>query len=319
MTEPVEVRDSAQSKPVHPTPDNTTISPTSGPARKYLTLGPLKKLDLPHHPSYDNVSSDHHVTLAQFLDDILNEVQGINFDEGFEKRGTWSPDNGHVMMPPLNATGNSDMVTVPVSVEKRIKDLNQASWMARTSTHSNAHVRFSELGDLLAKDHSRNEAAYTPSVFDAVELLRWDPEEALRALPIDYASFGDVKIMQERSRMETKGSSQLYRFPSDTGSGATPDANQKQRQGKKLTEGTYVSLERLIGASKTRVDGDAAQQAESPDNDHHRWDMMTLSTAGGMTKKAPKGIQQKETLEAIAMDVEYVLSYIADQRRKSRT
>jgi len=46
---------------------------------------------------------------------------------------------------------------------------------------------------------------------------------------------------------------------------------------------------------------------------------MTLSTAGGMTKKAPKGIQQKETLEAIAMDVEYVLSYIADQRRKSRT
>jgi len=95
-------------------------------------------------------------------------------------------------------------------------------------------------------------------------------------LPIDYASFGDVKIMQERSRMETKGSSQLYRFPSDTGSGATPDANQKQRQGKKLTEGTYVSLERLIGASKTRVDGDAAQQAESPDNDHHRWDMVSF-------------------------------------------
>ncbi|KAI4618577.1 hypothetical protein J4E80_005179 [Alternaria sp. BMP 0032] len=291
MTDPVEVRDSAQSKPMQPQND----------------LG------------------------QEFLDDILNEVTGINFDEGFEKRGTWSPDNGHVMMPPLNATGSSDMVTVPVSVEKRIKDLNQASWMARTSTHSNAHVRFSELGDLLAKDHSRNEAAYTPSVFDAVELLRWDPEEALRAslsdlassftvqLPIDYASFGDVKIMQERSRMETKGSSQLYRFPSDTGSGATPDANQKQRQGKKLTEGTYVSLERLIGASKTRVDGDAAQQAESPDNDHHRWDMMTLSTAGGMTKKAPKGIQQKETLEAIAMDVEYVLSYIADQRRKSRT
>lgn len=82
-------------------------------------------------------------------------------------------------------------------------------------------------------------------------------------LPIDYASFGDVKIMQERSRMETKGSSQLYRFPSDTGSGATPDANQKQRQGKKLTEGTYVSLERLIGA-------------DSANNDRHRWDMVGL-------------------------------------------
>ena len=209
MTEPVEVRDSAQSKPVQPpnnlgqevdtdpTPGNTTTSPTSGPARKYLTLKPLKKLDLPHHPSHDNASSDHHVTLAQFLDDILNEVQGINFDEGFEKRGTWSPDNGHVMMPPLNATGNSDMVTVPVSVEKRIKDLNQASWMARTSTHSNAHVRFSELGDLLAKDHSRNEAAYTPSVFDAVELLRWDPEEALRAVS-HHEGIHSVEMFSER-------------------------------------------------------------------------------------------------------------------------
>ena len=209
MTEPVEVRDSAQSKPMqsqndlgeevgtHPTPGNTTISPTSGPARKYLTLGPLKKLDLPHHPSYDNASSDHHVTLAQFLDNILNEVQRINFDEGFEKRGTWSPDNGHVMMPPLNATGSSDMVPVPVSVEKRIKDLNQASWMARTSIHSNAHVKFSELGDLLAKDHSRNEAAYTPSVFDAVELLRWDPEEASRAVN-HHKEVHSVEMFSER-------------------------------------------------------------------------------------------------------------------------
>ena len=209
MTEPVEVRDSAQSKPMqsqndlgeevgtHPTPGNTTISPTSGPARKYLTLGPLKKLDLPHHPSYDNASSDHHVTLAQFLDNILNEVQRINFDEGFEKRGTWSPDNGHVMMPPLNATGSSDMVPVPVSVEKRIKCLNQASWMARTSTHSNDHVKFSELGDLLAKDHSRNEAAYTPSVFDAVELLRWDPEEALRTVS-HHEGIHSVEIFSER-------------------------------------------------------------------------------------------------------------------------
>ena len=95
-------------------------------------------------------------------------------------------------------------------------------------------------------------------------------------LPMDYTSFGDVKIMQERSRMERKGSSQLYRFPSNIGPDSTPDANQKQRQGKKLTEGIYVSLERLIGASKTRVDGDAAQQAESPDNDHHRWDMVSF-------------------------------------------
>lgn len=82
-------------------------------------------------------------------------------------------------------------------------------------------------------------------------------------LPIDYASFGDVKIVQETSRMKMRGSSQCYHFPSSAESGSAPDANQKQRQGKKLTEGTYVSLERLIGA-------------DSANNDRHRWDMVGL-------------------------------------------
>ena len=85
-------------------------------------------------------------------------------------------------MPPLNATESNDEIPVLVSVEKRIKDLNQAKWAVRTSTHSNTHVKFSELGDLLAKDHSRNEATYTPSVFDAIELLKWDHEELLKAV-----------------------------------------------------------------------------------------------------------------------------------------
>ncbi|KAL1793344.1 hypothetical protein ACET3X_008326 [Alternaria dauci] len=256
-------------------------------------------------------------------------------------------------MPPLNATESNDAVPVPVLVEKRVKDLNQATWAVRTSTHSDTHVKFSELADVLAKDHSRNEAIYTPSVFDAIELLKWDHEELLEAvqqsghqeeihsvemfisqmfhmmpkvaglsllqdrvfhvlvvtantyqknnpselsksftvqLPIDYASFGDVEIMQEMSRMKARGSSQCYHFPSNAESGLIPDAHQKQRQGKKLTEGTYVSLERLT-------------RADSANNHCHRWDMMTLSTAGGMTRRAPKGVQQKETLEAIAMDV----------------
>jgi hypothetical protein len=42
---------------------------------------------------------------------------------------------------------------------------------------------------------------------------------------------------------------------------------------------------------------------------------MTLSTAEGMTRKAPQQIQQKETLVAIAKDVEYVLKHIAKQRQ----
>ncbi|CAN9392204.1 unnamed protein product [Alternaria sp. RS040] len=305
---------------------DTTVITTATPKRQYLNLNPLKKLDLPHHQAYNNAASDHNVSLVHFLDSLFSEVRRIQFDEGFDNRGTWSPDSGNVMMPPLNATESNDEIPVPVSVEKRIKDLNQAKWAVRTSTHSNTHVKFSELGDLLAKDHSRNEATYTPSVFDAIELLKWDHEELLKAvqrsghheeihsvemfisqmfhmmpkvaglsllqdrvfhvlvvtantyqkeapselyksftvqLPIDYASFGDVKIVQETSRMKMRGSSQCYHFPSSAESGSAPDANQKQRQGKKLTEGTYVSLERLIGA-------------DSANNDRHRWDMVGL-------------------------------------------
>lgn len=97
-------------------------------------------------------------------------------------------------------------------------------------------------------------------------------------LPIDYATFGDVNTVQARSRMKTKGSSQCYHFSSNAESGSIPDANQKQRQGKKLTEGTYVSLERLVGASKrTDIDGDVEHQAKSADSDHHRWDMVSFT------------------------------------------
>ena len=42
---------------------------------------------------------------------------------------------------------------------------------------------------------------------------------------------------------------------------------------------------------------------------------MTLSTAGGMTRMAPKSVQEKETLVAVAKDVEYVLTHIAELRR----
>ncbi|KAG9196352.1 hypothetical protein G6011_01473 [Alternaria panax] len=381
MAEPIDARDPVQSGPLRPEHNfrqdaDTSSMPSATMAIakvtskcQYLNLKPLKKLDLPHHRAYGNAVSDHNVSLVQFLDSLFGEVRGIQFDEGCENRGTWSPNSGHVMMPPLNATQGSDAIPVPVSVEKRIKDLNKAKWAVRTSRHNDTHVKFSELGELLAKDHSRNEAIYTPSVFDAIELLNWDHEELSKAvqqtghkeeidsvemfifqmfhmmpkvaglsllqdrvfhvlivtantyrtgspselsksstiqLPIDYASFSDVRVVQERSRMKTKGSSQCYHFPSNAESGTPPDANQKQRQGKKLTEGTYVSFERLISADATN-------------SDCHRWDMMTLSTAGGMTRKAPMGIQRKETLDAIAMDVEYVLAHIADRRRKSRT
>lgn len=43
---------------------------------------------------------------------------------------------------------------------------------------------------------------------------------------------------------------------------------------------------------------------------------MTVGAAGGVTRIAPKSVQEKETMVEIAKDVEYVFTYIAEQRRK---
>ncbi|KAF1838610.1 hypothetical protein BDW02DRAFT_488663 [Decorospora gaudefroyi] len=363
--------------------DHVATTDKTPPVRQYLDLHRLSRLWLPHHPCYSNEASDHSVSLVQFFNNLFTEIQRIDFDEGFREQGTWCPKDGHVLMPPLVFRGDSKQgqaMPVPVSVERRIKPMNKAMWLARSSTHCGAHVELSELGELLSQDHSRNEAVYTPSVYDANELLSWEGEELLKALrssnyrdkfqavemavfqmfhvmpkvigfnllqdrvfhvlvvtarsyhaespaelshsftvqlPVDYDSFSDVAIVQRRSHAKKTASSQCYHFPSDADSPRSrPGAVEQKHQGKKLTEGTYVSLERLLGAPKAlSVHDDTRRQTNSANDNHHRWDMMTLSTAEGMTRKAPEQIQQKETLVAIAKDVEYVLKHIAKQRQ----
>jgi hypothetical protein len=92
-------------------------------------------------------------------------------------------------------------------------------------------------------------------------------------LPIDYSSFSDVEIVTLRSHVKTTGSSMCYDVRSGEGSAhSETDDTQTKRQGRKLTEGNYVSLERLVS-------GDASQQVEPSDGDyHHRWDMVSFQT-----------------------------------------
>jgi hypothetical protein len=158
------------------------IGEAGGPqTRQYLSLKRLTKLELPHHPAFEKtIASDHSTSLVQFFDSLFTEVQHIDFDQGFKDHGQWKPRDGTVTMPPL--VSSRDTIAVPVSVDKRTKSMNNANWLARRSTHSDTHVKFGELGELLCHDHSRNEAVYTPSVYDANELLSWDEEELLKAL-----------------------------------------------------------------------------------------------------------------------------------------
>jgi hypothetical protein len=165
-----------------PAPVAATDATASHPVRRYLDLKRLGKLDLPHHPLYENSASDHGPSLADFFNSLLTEIEQIDFDKDAKECGVWTPKNGNVMMPLLNTAGESEAYPVPISVKKRILTINQDRWLARTSTHRDSHVKFSELASLLAQDHSRNECVYTPSVFDAVELLTWDRGDLLAAL-----------------------------------------------------------------------------------------------------------------------------------------
>lgn len=135
-------------------------------------------------------------------------------------------------------------------------------------------------------------------------------------LPIDFQTFNKVDTIMRRSHVRTKGSSLRYHLPSEPVNPNQPGSAILET-GKKLIEGNYFSLERLREAPRT---GPADQRSpilpvEVTNTDYcHRWDMMTLSTAGGITRFAPKRVQVKETLDAIAKDVHYVIKYIADQR-----
>jgi hypothetical protein len=169
--------------------------------RQYLNLRRLTSFELPPHPSFvKTVASNHSTSLVQFFNDLFTEVQQIDYDQGFIERGKWKPKNGSIAIPPLVSSKDGDLkvpISVPVSVDKRIKPMDNANWLARSSKHNDAHVTLSELGELLCHDHSCKEAVYTPSVYDANELLSWDEADLLKALR--ESNHGDINSVEMSS------------------------------------------------------------------------------------------------------------------------
>jgi hypothetical protein len=121
-------------------------------------------------------------------------------------------------------------------------------------------------------------------------------------LPIDIESFQGVQAIMSKSHFQPR--SKTYNIKDHTNA----TERQKKHNGNKIVEGIYCSLERLCEASVGSV---------KPDN-LHRWDMMTRSDAKGSTRFAPWSTKRKETLEAIAKDVQYVLEHIRKQRLAAR-
>ncbi|KAH7391776.1 hypothetical protein BKA66DRAFT_26427 [Pyrenochaeta sp. MPI-SDFR-AT-0127] len=374
---------------------------------RYLTLDRLNINDLPPHSDIPIPRKGNTTSLSQFLNNIILEASKIDFDEGFTSHGKWHPAGMNVAMPVLTNVGPAEpgpksialaatvqTITkpVPVSVDLRVKVMNKVAWVARRSYHLDSDVKYSELDNLLSQDHSRNEARYTPSVYDANELLAWSAEDLDKAvrdinrdgiiqrvqmsvfqmfhmmpkllgglsllqdrvfhvlvitvhstcpadanakafesckisqsctiqLPIDFESLSNVQAVMQKSRIKKDGSTRRYSLPTST---ATDTAEfldtQKQRTGNKLTEGIYVSVERLQKALKeVPAEDGVSLEAQYADKDYqHRWDMMTVSTAKGITQFAPERVKQTETLKAVAEDVYGVIQYVARARQNEQ-
>jgi hypothetical protein len=120
-------------------------------------------------------------------------------------------------------------------------------------------------------------------------------------LPVNIESFRDVGTVMSRSRY--RPSANLCDVTDHLTVEGAATKRQQKYNGKKFTEGVYASLERL------------RQAASSTEKSLHRWDMMTKSDARGITRIAPWSVQKKETLEAVAKDVLYVLEHIGKQRK----
>lgn len=378
-------------------------------SRQYLSSKRLKISEIPAHPDLDDASISHNVTLSQFIDNLLIEIARVDFDVGFKSHGVWPSKGMHIDMPQPNTAADAHgQVTraVPVSVDRRMRGRGKEAWCARTSYHYEHEVTYNELDSLLSRNHSINEARYTPSVFDANQLLTWsteslrgvvdklEPKYGLQEvemsskffssdlscwivilaffadqvlvfemfhrmpkvagfnilndrvfyvlvitahctqnngddsngahsftaqLPVDSKSIRQSNTIVQRSHTKKVGSSIRYSMPASATETALTSAQQKS-VGNELTEGSYVSLERLRHAPRVLTVGDIDASDLRPAVDYqHRWDMTTLSDAGGITRLAPKRTTHKETLDAIAADVEYVLRFVAELRRSGQS
>lgn len=99
------------------------------------------------------------------------------------------------------------------------------------------------------------------------------PQSFTAQLPIDFASLSDSNSIMKRSHFKKEGSTFRYYLPSDA---VTVTEERKKRVGRKLTEGNYVSLERLQQASKDPLPPGEAVVLGPPPIDtvyRHRWDM----------------------------------------------
>lgn len=163
------------------------------PATRKLRLRPLKPQDLPVHPSLASLQShrSQDVDLRTFVREVLDEA--VNFSDSvvpsnFQKKGSSRSS------PPSAA-----------KVKLLSSDLMKGeSWFARQSVHENAPLEgtasFDEFEAGLFDNHSQNEMAYTPTIYDAHHVLDWS--EQIKQIQDDFGVEYEEVVMESASILE---------------------------------------------------------------------------------------------------------------------
>lgn len=135
--------------------------------------------------------------------------------------------------------------------------------------------------------------------------VRYDAEDCqslsqsiIVKLPIDFASFSHVTSMMRKSHVREN----RYHFATDDETGVPqPNDAQRIKRGRRVVEGSYVSMERL-------------SRPEDGLLGNNKWEMMIRAEDGGSSRFHHVGTRSFLTRLMDAEDVYRVLRYIARTR-----
>ncbi|OCL08954.1 hypothetical protein AOQ84DRAFT_354246 [Glonium stellatum] len=220
------------------------------------------------------------------------------------------------------------------SVDSYFRQSDGEKWFARSSEHQDNKAKgtadFEEFDFGLRIDHSIHEKDYTPDVYDANKLLDWDAEIQAGGLSEGVGGFSEIKmciyqmyhhisvlndrvfntlvitaryqdgflVVQIPVDLSTFPDTVLQNSHSKKGRFSGPDGHAKN--GKKLVEGQYVSVERV-------------KRLKKETQDSILWEMATSSDAQG---SLPLALQEMSIPAVIAKDVQFFLDW-ADKRRNT--
>ncbi|KZF26884.1 hypothetical protein L228DRAFT_265236 [Xylona heveae TC161] len=305
-----------------------------------LRINPLPLSALPAHPALngDESSASNRPSLSEFTSAALDEGTALvsSIDQKFKARSWKSspPSSSKVQLFSRTVTA-SELSKVPwtagpVPRQKPAPgDNTEEAWFARRSYHANDSntndaASYSEFEEGLLEKHSEHEKEYTPDVYDAYEVLRWD----VPAENIGKYSHVNMRVVEMAHHIPAPLANRVFSVvvvtakTSDTSflvvqipvdirslSGALYSNDRHLREGdtsikrKKVILGVYASVEGVT----LRHDNDRKDI---------EWIMGTTSDAKGWL---PMSMQKMGVPGAVVKDVGLFLAWVKKQREKKQT